>query len=146
MNNVILIGRLTRDVDLRYTQSGTAVARFTVAIDRHDKDNNADFPSCIAFGKTAELMSNYVRKGQRVALEGRIQTGSYTNSEGKTIYTTDIVASRVEFIESKQSNEGYTQPQQGYTQPRENVQPNYSDNRSVNNGDFNNVKEDDLPF
>lgn len=101
MNCVLLIGRTTRDIELRYTQNQTAVARFTLAVDRHDKDKNSDFISCIAFGKTAEAMNRYVSKGNKIAVSGRIQTGSYTNKDGQKVYTTDVIADRVEFIESK---------------------------------------------
>lgn len=101
MNEVVLIGRTTKDIELRYTQSQTAVARFTLAVDRHDKDKGCDFISCIAWGKTAENMDKYVSKGNRVAVSGRIQTGSYTNKDGNKVYTTDVVAERVEFIETK---------------------------------------------
>ena len=76
-----------------------------MAVDRHDKDKNCDFISCIAFGKSAELLDKYVKKGNKVAISGRIQTGSYTNKDGKTVYTTDVVAERVEFIESKKQEE-----------------------------------------
>ena len=105
MNSVVLIGRLTKDVDLRYSNNQTAVGRFSLAVDRHDKDKNCDFINCIAFGKSAENLEKYVKKGNRVAISGRIQTGSYTNKDGKTVYTTDVVAERVEFVESKQREE-----------------------------------------
>lgn len=104
MNSVITIGNLTRDPDVRYTESGLAIARFSVALNRgKDKDGNdrgADYPSCIAFGKTAELMERYVRKGDKIAVEGHIQTGSY-EKDGKKVYTTDVVADRVEFLTPK---------------------------------------------
>ena len=105
MNIVVLVGRLTKDVDLRYTNNQTAVGRFTLAVDRHDKDKNCDFINCIAFGKSAELLDKYVKKGNKVAISGRIQTGSYTNKDGNKVYTTDVVAERVEFIESKKQEE-----------------------------------------
>ena len=103
MNNVTLIGRLTRDPEVRYT-SGTqmAVARFTIAVDRQfkrDGEPTADFIPIVAFGKTAELCERYISKGRQVAVEGRIQTGSYTNKDGNKVYTTDVVANRVEFLE-----------------------------------------------
>ena len=105
MNSVVLIGRLTKDVDIRYSNSQTAVGRFSLAVDRHDKDKNCDFINCIAFGKSAENLEKYVKKGNKAAISGRIQTGSYTNKDGKTVYTTDVVAERVEFIESKKQEE-----------------------------------------
>lgn len=102
MNTVNLIGRLTRDIEVRYTESGTAVASFAIAIDRpprQDGNKETDFPRVIVFGKTAENCAKFLKKGLLVGVEGRIQTGSYTNREGQTIYTTDVVANRVEFLE-----------------------------------------------
>ena len=108
MNNVVLMGRVTRDPDIRYSNQGDqqmAIARFTLAVDRRFKrdgsDQNADFISCVAFGKTAEFVEKYVNKGTKLVLSGRIQTGSYTNKDGQKVYTTDIVAENVEFAESK---------------------------------------------
>lgn len=106
MNKVILMGRLTRDPDIRYSQgeNSMAVARFTLAVDRRFKrnsDQTADFISCVAFGRTAEFMEKYVKQGTKLCLEGRIQTGSYTNRDGQKVYTTDVVAENVEFAESK---------------------------------------------
>ena len=105
MNQVILMGRVTKDIELRNTQSGMATVRFNIAIDRgKDKEGNsrgADFPNIVAFGKTAEGIAKYTGKGLRVAVIGRIQTGSYTNNEGQTVYTTDIVADRVKYIDWK---------------------------------------------
>lgn len=103
MNNVTLIGRLTRDPEVRYTSgSQMAVARFSVAIDRPVKsgqDKQTDFPSIVVFGKQAENCERYLSKGKLVGIEGRIQTGSYTNKDGNKVYTTDVVANRVEFLE-----------------------------------------------
>lgn len=105
MNQVTLMGRVTKDIELRNTQSGMATVRFSIAIDRgKDKEGNsrgADFPNIVAFGKTAESIAKYTGKGLRVAVIGRIQTGSYTNNEGQTVYTTDIVADRVKYIDWK---------------------------------------------
>lgn len=103
MNNVVLIGRLTKDPEIRYTQSNIAVASFTLAIDRPVKsggEKQTDFPRVICFGKTAELVEKYVTKGRQVAVQGRIQTGSYQKQDGSTAYTTDVVADRVEFLGS----------------------------------------------
>ncbi len=103
MNVVVLIGRLTRDPDVRYTQDQLAVARFTLAVDRPARggaDRQADFPSVVCFGKTAEVVDKYMHKGRRLAVMGRIQTGSYTNKEGQKVYTTEVVADRVEFVDS----------------------------------------------
>lgn len=105
MNQVIVMGRVTKDIELRNTQSGMATVRFNIAIDRgRDKEGNsrgADFPNIVAFGKTAESIAKFTGKGLRVAVIGRIQTGSYTNNEGQTVYTTDIVADRVKYIDWK---------------------------------------------
>ncbi len=99
MNRVILIGRVTKDIEVRYGES--AYCRFSLAVDR--KKEGVDFLNCVAFGKTAEFIGKYFGKGQRMALEGRIQTGSYTNRDGKKVTTCDIVVDNVEFIEKKSS-------------------------------------------
>ena len=116
MNKVILMGRLTRDAEIRYSQGETAnaVARFSLAVDRRFRregdEQTADFINCVAFGKTAEFLERFGRKGTKFVVEGRIQTGSYTNREGQKVYTTDVVVENVEFAESKASsdNSGYT--------------------------------------
>lgn len=97
MNNVVLIGRLTRDPELRWSND-LAVARFSVAVDRNGKDKGTDFPSIVVFGKQAENCEKYLAKGRKVAIQGHIQTGSY-EKDGRKIYTTDVVADRVEFLE-----------------------------------------------
>ena len=108
MNKVILMGRLTRDPDVRYSNGGATVARFSLAVDRkfkrEDEEQTADFINCVAFGKTAEFIERYFFKGAKMVLEGRIQTGSY-EKEGQRVYTTDIVVEQVEFAESKASSE-----------------------------------------
>ena len=105
MNVFSGIGRLTKDVDLRYSQSGTAIARFSIAINRPFKNQNGeqevDFINCIAFGKRAETIAQYVKKGHRIGITGSIMTGSY-EKEGRTIYTTDINVSGFTFLESAQ--------------------------------------------
>lgn len=105
MNKVILMGRLTRDPEVRYTQGehSTAVARYTLAVDRKVKSNNetADFINCICFSKMAEVAEKYLRKGTKITISGRIQTGSYVNKEGSKVYTTDVVVEEQEFAESK---------------------------------------------
>lgn len=110
MNKVILMGRLTRDAEVRYSQgeNSTAVARFTIAVDRryrrdNDENNNTDFISCVSFGKQAEFFERFGRKGTKFVIDGRIQTGSYTNKDGQKVYTTDVVVENVEFAESKSS-------------------------------------------
>lgn len=109
MNSVNLTGRFTRDPDVRYTDGGTTIARFSLAVDRRFKQENgpqADFPNCIAFGKTAEFIEKYFRQGMKMELSGRIQTGSYTNKDGVKVYTTDVVAEAVGFAESKTASQG----------------------------------------
>ena len=104
MNSVQLIGRLTRDPEIRYTDGGASIARFGLAVDRRFKQENgedADFINIVAFGKTAEFIEKYFHKGMKIALNGRIQTRNYTDKDGKKVYTTDIVAENVEFCESK---------------------------------------------
>ena len=110
MNKVILMGRLTRDPEVRYSQgeNATAIARYTIAVDRRYKkegDASADFIGCVAFGKLGEFAEKYLRKGTKVVVTGRIQTGSYTNKDGLKVYTTDVVVEENEFAESKRSDD-----------------------------------------
>ena len=115
MNSVQLTGRLTRDPEVRYTDGGLSIARFTLAVSRRFKQEgspDADFIRCVAFGKTAEFIEKYFSQGRKMDLNGRIQTGSYTYQEGQKVYTTDIVVENVEFGESKGSGtSGGTQRQ-----------------------------------
>lgn len=115
MNSVQLLGRLTKDPDITYTNNDNgqmAIARFTLAINRIKRDE-ADFIKCVTFGKTAEVIEKYVNKGDRLAINGHIQTGQYTNREGQTVFTTEVIADRVDLIESKEnanqsnSNDGF---------------------------------------
>ena len=107
MNKVVLMGRLTRDPDIRHTQgdNATTVARYTLAVNRRfgrgENEQSADFISCVAFGKGAEFAEKYLHQGSKIALSGRIQTGSYTNREGQKVYTTDVIVEEQEFAESK---------------------------------------------
>lgn len=110
MNKVILMGRLVRDPEVRYSQGekSTAIARYTLAVDRkfkRDGEPNADFINCIAFGKNGEFAEKYLHKGIKILVEGRIQTGSYTNKDGVKVYTTDVVVESCEFAESKNTNQ-----------------------------------------
>lgn len=142
MNKTILMGRLTRDPEVRYTQgdNASAVARFSLAVDRRfkkDGEQTADFINCVAFGKTGEFIEKYGRKGTKFAVEGRIQTGSYTNKDGQKVYTTDVVVEQVEFVESKASTDG-------------NVTGNtYNSDSSTDTGFMNipdGVEDEGLPF
>ena len=116
MNKVILIGRLTRDPEVR-TSAGDgamAIARYSLAVDRRfkrDGEATADFINCVAFGKTAEFAEKYLRQGTKIAVTGRIQTGNYTNSEGKKVYTTDVVVEEHEFVESKSAQRQEDKPE-----------------------------------
>ena len=110
MNKVILVGRLTRDPEVRYSQgeNATAVARYTLAVDRRfkrDGEPTADFINCVVFGKSAEFAEKYFRQGLRVAISGRITTGSYTNKDGIKVYTTEVTVEEQEFAESKAESE-----------------------------------------
>ncbi len=110
MNKVALTGRLTKDPDVRYStgENQMCIARFSLAVNRRgakkDGERKADFPSCVAFGKTGEFIEKYARKGMKFDITGRIQTGSYTNKDGNTVYTTDVVVEEIEFGESKGSS------------------------------------------
>ncbi|RKI81014.1 single-stranded DNA-binding protein [bacterium 0.1xD8-71] len=112
MNKVILMGRLTRDPEVRYSQgeNAMAIARYTLAVDRRFNRNNddqtADFIGCVAFGRAGEFAEKYLHKGTKVVVTGRIQTGSYTNKDGVKVYTTDVVVEDQEFAESKNSSAG----------------------------------------
>lgn len=136
MNKVILIGRIVRDPEVRYGgANNTAVARYTLAVDRKykkDGEPTADFINCVVFGKLAEFAEKYLKKGIKIAVTGRIQTGSYKNKDGNTVYTTDVVVEEQEFVESKSSQQQNTQ----------------GNNRQSNDG-FMNIPDDvdnELPF
>lgn len=138
MNSVNLIGRLCRTPEVRRSGEGdkaTAIARFILAVDRRfkkDGGDSADFISCVAFGKTGEFVEKYFHKGMRMALNGRIQTGSYTNKDGVRVYTTDVIAENVEFCESKGESNSTSAP----------AAPNFDDG-------FLNIPEDiseEIPF
>jgi len=143
MNKVILMGRLTKDPDVRYSQGDNtmAIARYTIAVDRRfkrDEGQTADFIGCVAFGKAGEFAEKYFRKGTKIAVTGRIQTGSYTNKEGQKIYTTDVVVEEQEFAESKANSS-----QDSYQNTPHNAGGN------TNNNDFVSIPDgvdDEIPF
>ena len=117
INRVVLVGRITKDPELRKTQSGTSVVSFTIACNRRvpSQGQDADFINCVAWNKTADFMAQYVKKGALLGLEGRIQTRSYDDKDGKRVYVTEVVADSVQFLESKKQaenvqNEAYTAP------------------------------------
>ena len=147
MNSVVLIGRLTRDPEVRYvSESQMAVASFTVAIDRpvrSGQEKKTDFPRVTVFGRQAENCEKFLAKGRLVAVQGRIQTGSYTNRDGATVYTTDVVADRVEFLEwgdrgSRPAQSGGGQSQQSSS--------NYDDRDNGIPEGFQAITDDDIPF
>lgn len=125
MNKVILMGRLTRDSEIRYSQgeNSTAVARFILAVDRRYKrtgdEQTADFINCVAFGKMAEFLEKYGHRGTKFVVEGRIQTGNYTNNDGQKVYTTDVVVEHMEFAESKKekTEDAYMNEPAGLPEP-----------------------------
>ena len=122
MNKVILMGRLTRDPDIRSSQGDnpTTVARYTLAVDRRfrrDGEQTADFISCVAFGRSAEFAEKYFHQGIKIAITGRIQTGSYTNRDGAKVYTTDVVVEEQEFAESKNADTSGSSSYQSYERP-----------------------------
>jgi len=144
MNKVILMGRLTKDPDIRYSgaENNMAVARYTMAVDRRFKKDNeqgADFISCVAFGKTAEFAEKYLRKGTKILVEGRIQTGSYTNKDGQKVYTTDVVVENSEFAESKAASGGTDYNTQPMPEP---VSSMGADFMNIPDG----VEDEGLPF
>lgn len=144
MNKVILIGRLTRDPEVRYSQgdNSLAIARYSLAVDRRFKrpgEADADFINCVTFGKAAEFAEKYLKQGTKIAVTGRIQTGSYTNKDGQKVYTTDVVVEEHEFAESKNNNSSDT----GY-QPTSRPAPS----QAIGDG-FMNIPDgldEELPF
>ncbi|MBF1135493.1 MAG: single-stranded DNA-binding protein [[Eubacterium] sulci] len=146
MNSVVLIGRLTRDPELRYTTSQMAVATFSLAIDRTvraGKERETDFPRVTVFGKQAENCEKYLAKGRMAAVQGRLQTGSYTNKDGATVYTTDVVADRVEFLEWGDRPQGSAaRPQQTHVSEPASVSGGFDDEMP----DSFQAIDEDVPF
>lgn len=147
MNKAILMGRLTRDPEVRYTQGENqmAIARYTLAVDRRfsrsGDENTADFIPCVAFGKAGEFAERYFRKGIKIAITGRIQTGSYTNKDGVKVYTTEVVVEEQEFAESKNSSGNSGGGNYGNSQPA--AAPAAADDGFMNIPDG---IDEDLPF
>lgn len=154
MNKVVLIGRLTKDPDLRFAAgSGTAVTRLTLAVNRPFKKDEADFINCIAFGKTGEIIAQYLTKGRQLAISGSIQTGSYEAKDGTRRYTTDVVVDSFDFIDSGSGN-GNSRGNSNFNAGGNN---NFNDtgfgsqNSSFNESSFNNddmmpIDDGDIPF
>ena len=152
MNKVMLMGRLTREPDIRYSQgeNAMAIARYTLAVDRRfsrggngGNDQSADFISCVAFGRSAEFAEKYLHQGTKIVVTGRIQTGSYTNREGQKVYTTDVVVEDQEFAESKsaaaQNGGGSSYRQESRPQPSSAVDDGFM---NIPDG----VEDEGLPF
>lgn len=176
INKTILVGRLTKDVELKHTQTGIATVRFTIAVSRTFNNQNGeketDFIGCIAWRKTAENMANFLHKGSLIAVEGRIQTGSFDGQDGKRVFTTDVVADNVQFLEPRAnqqeqqgaqsqqqpSNDHYSQQQgqQSYQQPQQQQQQQQQQHAGAGgrgqhqqygqNLNPIEVSDDDLPF
>lgn len=142
VNKAILTGRITRDPDLRKTQSGQSVISFTLAVDRmpaKDGTEGADFPSITAWGKTAEILNQYARKGSKIAVVGRIQTRNYDDKDGRKVYVTEVVADQIELLDSRKKD----------TEPADSFMPSGSGDSFYTKyltGDTIRSGEDDLPF
>lgn len=171
INRVVLVGRLTKDPELKYTQTGIAVTRFTLAVNRAfanaQGEREADFITCVAWRKQAENIANYLRKGSLAGVDGRIQTGSFEGQDGKRVYTTEVVADSTQFLEPRSANQerqqtpstggapSYNAPAQQQGQGNNNqqsYQPNQQNTTRVDNDPFQpgggpiEVTDDDLPF
>ena len=168
INNVVLTGRLTKDVDLRYTPTGVAVGSFNLAVERQFKDQNgekaSDFVNCIIWRKSAENFANFTRKGSLVGIQGRIQTRNYENQQGQRVYVTEVVVENFTLLESREVTErrkqapdastpsNYPPPnkkQNDFNQKRQQQEPAYNnqyDDPFMDNGQSINISDDDLPF
>ncbi|GGB42939.1 single-stranded DNA-binding protein [Lentibacillus populi] len=157
LNRVVLVGRLTKDPDLRYTATGVAVANFTIAVNRpfsnQQGEREADFINCVVWRRPAENLANYMKKGSMIGVDGRVQTRRYEGQDGKTVYVTEIVADSVQFLESKGSSPNRSQGAPGF-QPNQNQSQNQNQNQQnqnqanpfANNGEPIDISDDDLPF
>ena len=148
MNSINLIGNLTKDFDLKYSQSGTVFANGSVAVQRRFKNQKGeyetDFINLKAFGKTAENLANYFSKGSKIGISGSLQTGSYENKEGQRVYTTDVVIEQFTFVESRGANTGgQTQRTNNNTQVNQN---SANQTRDPFSGSSIDITDDDLPF
>ncbi len=148
INRVILVGRPTKEIELKKTQSGASVVSFTLAVNRRykqDGQQDADFISCQAWNKVAELTNQYVSKGMLIGIEGRIQTRNYDDKDGKRVYVTEVIAESVQFLESRQKDE--SNQTSNYSQPTQNYQPQEQDAfKQEFGGDTLELDASDLPF
>lgn len=145
INNVILVGRLTKDPDLRYTGNGTPVASFTLAVNRDFKnangDQEADFINCVIWRKSAETLANTVRKGQQIGIVGRVQTRSYDNQQGQKVFVTEVNAERFNYLEKREGNSNV-----GNNQNQLNNKQNFDRSSDPFSGSSIDISDDDLPF
>lgn len=150
MNKVVLIGRLTKDIELSKTQTGKSFARFTLAVNRRFKSTDqqgqdADFISCVVWDRRAEVMYQYLSKGSQVGIEGRIQTGSYER-DGQRIYTTDVVVENFDFLESRQQRQDAVNQAQPYFPQESYAQPSSMQDDEFDSEPILDIASDDLPF
>jgi single-strand DNA-binding protein len=164
LNRVVLVGRLTRDPDLRYTPNGVAVANFTVAVNRpfrnQQGEQEADFINCVTWRKQAENLAHYMKKGSLIGVDGRIQTRSYDNQEGKRVYVTEVLAENIQFLESRGASQQrqdtgvyaqddsyqHQQPSAQVHQPFDEMDSFGRDNPMENDAQPIDISDDDLPF
>lgn len=145
INNVVLVGRLTKDPDLRYTGNETPVASFTLAVNRDFKnasgEQEADFINCVIWRKSAETLANTVRKGQQIGVVGRVQTRSYDNQQGQKVFVTEVVAERFNYLEKREGNSNSSN-----SQNQSSNQQNFDRNSDPFSGSSIDISDDDLPF
>lgn len=170
INNVVLVGRLTKDLDLKYTLNGTAVATFSIAVNRSFTNQNgqrdADFINCVTWRKSAESMANFTRKGSLVGIEGHIQTRSYDNQQGQKVYVTEVIVESFSLLEPKskdsnkennsQSPNSYSnnnshnnygdEPKSNYQKPNNDIDSSYNQDPFDKSGQPIDISDDDLPF
>jgi|SRR5690625_262879 len=154
LNRAVLVGRLTRDPDLRYTPNGVAVANFTIAVNRpftnQQGNRDADFINCVVWRRPAENLANYMSKGNLIGVDGRIQSRSYEGQDGKTVYVTEVVADSVQFLESRSSSRRGGQDTSGfdqnYNQNQGQNEQRSQDDPFKNDGEPIDISDDDLPF
>lgn len=144
LNRVVLVGRLTRDIELRYTPNGVAVANFTLAVNRtfsnKQGEKETDFINCVVWQKPAENAANYLKKGSLAGVDGRIQTRSYDNNEGRKVFVTEVVAESVQFLEPKGKSQEQSQADNSYQGS------SYQSDPFANDGKPIDISDDDLPF
>lgn len=155
INNLALVGRITKDIDLKYTSNGIAVTQNSLAVERPFKnaqgEKETDFINFVAWRKTAEILSQYAHKGAMIGIVGRIQTRNYQNNEGRTIYVTEVAAENIQLIQTNRNEQQGNSNQSNYQNNNQsnNQQNNYSNNQQTttqNNNEAIDISDDDLPF